>query len=620
MALDTGEEARDRLLAYLMNSFRLPQNIWHLLDERFDIVECKEELSEKFPVDFLEYISREIKKSSLLPLDLFQGDEYAPYDQFISLLNQSSREINVRELEAAQKTLEELKELKIYHPYGTINEIRMHLLHEKFHEARKLAEELYLIYPEDTEVILYMGETAYYLDNPDEAIGYYDQVIEKEPDAFLARYGKADCLRKKKEFKAAKELLIELWKDYPYSAVIDQELNSINKEVIEEYRKEFSVHPEDMDAGLELGWSYLQNKMIEERIEVLSHIVPDNIQRFSYENLSRRLYLESGDAKKALEHLKNWEQLIRELPDEVPEKLIKEKERLHLPIYFQAYALNAMGDEEGAFEKLEESLRIKKDVETLNYKAYLLYKQKRYEEAVEVCNEMETIDKQHIGVYANRGKSLYEMGYYQAAFEDFDTWIEIYEYDLEPYIYKMRILIYHEQYQAAKEIADYLESQQVKSDRLKACRAQITWETGDTAEKNSAYEMYKEIVENYEKEESDVEDIWRIYYEMAVADENDRKVSYIIEEIDKGLSYKEDYVPLLEYKAYILKKDERENEALDIYKKILAFEPEHPRANLRIADILYNRQDYQEALSYYEKQEKTDDCSCRRSDKTSSCT
>lgn len=252
-ALDTKTLARDRLLGYLMDSFRLPQNIWKLLNDTFDLEEQREELIESFPSDFIDYIFRKMKESTLQPLDLFQGDEYAHYDEYISLLNRSTREINAREMEDAKNTIEEMKEFGIYHPYQTINEIRILLIGEEYEVARSKAEELYMIYSDDANVLLYMGETSYYLEQYEEAVKYYDSHLELVPGSFLGRYGKADCLKHQKQYKEAKEILIQILDDYPYSNSVKQELSQVNELIIEEYKENVKAHPEDMEKKLELS-------------------------------------------------------------------------------------------------------------------------------------------------------------------------------------------------------------------------------------------------------------------------------------------------------------------------------------------------------------------------------
>lgn len=604
-ALDTELEARDRLLLYLSESYRLPGAVWRLLNDTFALEEQKEELKEILPENFLEYIFKEIEEGSLIPLELFQGEEYGEYDEYISLLSRSSWEINERQLEDAEKTLEKLKLLGIYHPYQDINEIRIHLIREEYEEARRMAEELYKKYPKDTEILLYMGETAFYLENYEEAEKYYEQVLSEKPGEFLARYGKANCVRRRGEFEEAKDLYVEAWKE-SHSYVLRYELEQINNQMIEAYEEKRKTGAADTEVLLNLGWCYLQNDQIEKGLELLPEIAPDEIQRFSYENLSGRLSLEAGKGEKALQHFKNWERAIRELGNEVSGELEREKERLQVPLYLQACALRLLDRTEESLSKFEESLSIKASEEALAYMGRILYDDGKYEEAVEAGNELEKLNPSHTSVFASRGRALYELGYYQAAYEDFEKWIQVSRYDLEPYIYKIEILLKYKEYDRAEEIVSYLESEKIESDRLLVCRARLMAAGDSKADRNQAYELYREVLEHFEQGDSDVSKIWRVIYYMAVDDEQDRPVHKVFAEIEKGLSYKKDYIPLLDYKAFLLEKRGRRKEAAEVCREILKYDSQNARANMRLGDIFFDEKEYEQALYYYRKYAETE--------------
>lgn len=603
VGLDTKGEARDQLLGFLMDSFRLPEHIWKLLDATFDLREQREELIETFPEDFINFIIEELDGAGyIIPLDLFQGDEYADYDKYIALLNQSTREINAREMEDAKNTLNDLKNLGIYHPYCTINEIRICLIENRYDEAKEKAEELYMIYPEETTVVLYMGEVEFYKENYEEALVYYEKHLEIEPASFLGRYGRAGCLKGLGKYEEAKEAFIKILDDYPYNQGIEDELKQINELWIEQMKVKCEENPNDMENMLELAWSYLQNNRIEEAVALLPQINPNEIQSFSYEHLSGRVYLASGEYDKAMEHFRIWEEKIRALPEEVPDELKKDKNRLYLPLCLQANILKCQGKKEEALAKLEEALEVRQDETALEMKSQFLFDEERFEDAIEVCNTLEQINSGNKGVYVCRARALFELGYYQAAYDDFDRWINIYAYDLMPYIYKVRILIIYEQYEAAQSLVDYLVSQQVESDNLKIWIARLKEETGDDTAKKEAYEMYRSITKRYEKGESDIEEIYRVYYYMALADQHEKPLDALLEMIEKGLSYKEDFLPLLDFRAFLLYKNDRWQDSLAENLEILRKFPAHEKVNGRIGDIYYAQDDYEAAITYYEAQ------------------
>lgn len=604
VGLDTKTETRDRLLGFLMDSFRLPEHIWKLLDDTFDLKEQKEELKETFPEDFINFVVEELDGAGYtIPLELFQGEEYADYDTFIARLHQSTREINAREMDDAKNTLSELKNLDIYHPYYTINEIRVCLIEHHYDEAKEKAEELYMVYPEESTVVLYMGEVEFYKENYEAAITYYEKHLEIEPKSFLGKYGYAGCLKGLGKYEKAKEAFIKILDEYPYNHNIEEELKQINELWIEQMKEKCVEDPDDMENMLELGWSFLQNDRIAEAAALLQQMKPNEIQSFSFEHLSGRVCAALEEYEKALEHLSVWERKIRALPDEVPEELKKDKNRLHLPICLQANILQLQGKHEEALAKVEEALAVKQDYETaLELKAQFLLDMERFEEAIEVCNTLEQINDGNKWGYACRGRALFELGYYQAAYDDFNHWIEVYPYDLMPYIYKIRVLIIYDQYEEAQSYVDYLVSQQVESDNLTLWSARLKEETGDDTAKKEAYEMYRNITEKYEKGESDISEISRVYYYMVCADQHEKPLEELLKMIAKGLSYKENFLPLLDLRAFLLYKYDRPQDSLAENLEILRKFPEHEKVNGRIGDIYYALTDYENALKYYEAQ------------------
>ena len=64
--LDTSLQAREGLLAYLMDHIYLPNIIWKLLDECFQIVEERELLEQQFPTDFLNYVMYYIRNTEFI--------------------------------------------------------------------------------------------------------------------------------------------------------------------------------------------------------------------------------------------------------------------------------------------------------------------------------------------------------------------------------------------------------------------------------------------------------------------------------------------------------------------------------------------------------------------------
>lgn len=70
--LDTSLQAREAMMAYLMDHIYLPNAVWKLFDKRFQIVEDRENLEQQFPRDFLNYVTYYIQNEEFINYSLFQ--------------------------------------------------------------------------------------------------------------------------------------------------------------------------------------------------------------------------------------------------------------------------------------------------------------------------------------------------------------------------------------------------------------------------------------------------------------------------------------------------------------------------------------------------------------------
>ncbi|MGL6199480.1 MAG: tetratricopeptide repeat protein [Lachnospiraceae bacterium] len=601
-ALDTKLEIRNRLLTFFMSSYRLPREVWQLLDRAFHLKESKEELYELFPRDFIDHaVIYGIDNDLSIDLTLFEGADEAAYDQFISCYINAVQAIDARDLDGAKALIEEMQELNIYHPYLDIVRIRILLLEQLFDQARSLAEQLYNQYPYVLAARLYMGETAFYLGNIDEAEGYYNQVAETEPDNFLAIYGIACCLEKKDKLEESKAALLDILTIYPNSLNVNGHFEHINQKLTTKYEKKWAEDHTDAKAAYELAWCYIQSGKIQEGLELLPQFTPRHPDRFGYLNLCGRLYLADEQFEKALDYFKKWEAATVGLTEDGSEEVRKELGRRELPIHLQSSALLGLDRKEEALECVNRSLAIKEETGALYQKALTLYRMKRYEETLAVCDHVQQLSPSFWHQYLLRGKCLYDMGQFQDAFDCFNATLDYYHYSLDAHIYKIRILINHKQYEQSEEIVTYLEEQGVESDRIQVCRGQLLYAKEDDDSKDTARKIYQEVINKIEAKESDMDWVHQIYYLMAVALENSAATSEIISYIDRGLAEKPDDVSLLDYKAYTLKEYNRQEEAMTCYKQILEINSSHYRANDCLGHYYFEREEYAAALPYFEK-------------------
>lgn len=66
LSLEEEENCRIKLLRFIMDHFRLPGDVWKLLDKKLDITAGAAALREKFPADFIRYILSKCERGRML--------------------------------------------------------------------------------------------------------------------------------------------------------------------------------------------------------------------------------------------------------------------------------------------------------------------------------------------------------------------------------------------------------------------------------------------------------------------------------------------------------------------------------------------------------------------------
>ena len=170
VALDTTYEVRERLLVFLMSHYYLPQAVWVLLDQVFRIRAEKDDLLEKFPEDFIDYVLSQSERESFGPYQYFSyhgaDESEAQYDEYMNVIFTVSNEIEtireelyracvipnsdkdsvfetafrtrrealaetpetVQHLNELSERLRGLSDLEIYHPYEELFSLSIALL------------------------------------------------------------------------------------------------------------------------------------------------------------------------------------------------------------------------------------------------------------------------------------------------------------------------------------------------------------------------------------------------------------------------------------------------------------------------------------------------------------
>lgn len=266
--LDTAMDAGEQTLVFLMDHIELPHKIWAMLDQKFGWMEDQQELLEKFPKNFLDYVFYYIQNDTFIRYEYFEvkdrekqnGDgwlnqyyqvkraiDQRDYDRAEEELAQEAGEQEKQKKQMKQKRvreyLEELDQLTLfglYHPYADVERVRCYLVLDRMEADREaavpgektlagagampeaaesgmalrhalaLADVLFTNYRDDPYILSWSAEVFEKDGRADEAYQLWLQVLKSYPQYYIAKMG---CIRhemEKKEYESAKERLHQI--------------------------------------------------------------------------------------------------------------------------------------------------------------------------------------------------------------------------------------------------------------------------------------------------------------------------------------------------------------------------------------------------------------------------
>lgn len=620
LALDQRLVVEDAMMQYFMRYYRIPHEIWVFLNERFQLLERVEDLYEKYPKDFIDYIVvNGIHYEDLLPYTLFTpGKDGKEVDRYIDLYLKARN----AQYEEALPILEEMHTLKESHPYGKIIEANAEWNHGN-PPSMDVYKELYEEYPNDP-YITYSMASAYNSNNEFEACEELCQKLLKDkPGDERIKMLLATTLANQERYKDAIEcihdMMHEAGGDQMWLYELNQKRARWNVFLIEQYEKELEENPDNHQNRVDLTWAYLQNDFFEKCYALADTLEEEKMEVFDYNNLMTNIYLNRKEFAKALPCIDKTIVALENMVDDGTEKTRKKMKRYPEMLNRKAFCLNEMNRDEEALEVFEKALEISPDnAEIMTSICQIAIEKKNYARAEEYANRIIKNDPDSHQGYVLLAYALFYQRYDRGAFEAINTALEINGSDLDAYILKTRIMIRNEAFEAAHEIIDFLEENGVGEDAsVLFCKGLIS----EIEEENE-----KEALEYFKKSAAKIKEVGtysfapELYYRILWLEgsnlnvNNPKDLKKMLKIANQGLKEDPIHYGLLDYKAWLLVRGGKLKQALKIYKQLEA-DPDHSiEVETQLGYIYYQtlEKDAQRALDYYLKAIEVDDSGNKR--------
>lgn len=564
--LDTSLEAREKMLAFLMDHIRLPHRIFVLLDQHFGWMADREALLDKYPKDFLNYLFYYVQNETFIPYEYFKvtdrkkqnGDGYlGQYQQIKNALDQGGAGREQEYLNA----LDQLALFGVYHPYEDVERIRCYLNDRKTEASEQsglsdqptlqehalpLANSLLERYPNDPYIQSWSAQVLEEAGRRNEAYTVRRHVLETNPHYFPAQMG---CVRYEMEqgdYAGAEERLWDITETVGQNQEVERLLTECNQHLKEQYGKmlETGIPGESMtmqDIRREYGWALFNDKKVDEAIAFVESWPQEEQDGYDYFNLYGRLLHTSGRFQDAKPLLMKWAGVIAETVDDGSKKMKRRLARHATALHILGACCYELGETLQAEEYLKRAANVAENdrdrIAAMGALAQILIRTKQYEKAQ--CDQILQKDENQFGAVILRQEACYELHKAQQVVDDYYRAIRIYARYHKPYLLAAKVFFNYRQYQDAKGVLDRARESQVEfSDEMQLYEVKVLRNLARSREdREKALDLIGKLAWNVSAD-TDLADRSEIAYEQALLhwqnDDNEQALPYLEQAIEEN--------------------------------------------------------------------------------------
>ena len=606
MGLDTRPQVEDALLQYLMENYFIPQSVWQVLEGSFGFTQRLDELSERYPREFLEQVVVSgVRMEQTLDYTSFEpGVDGAACDEYRKIYFTLMR----TEPEKRGELFERMAALGEFHPLGEALRLRF-LVDEGSQEAmadfRKLMEK----YPQ--QMILSHHWLAISLQREDwaEVEATVERILQENPEDLNTMVVRSECLARRGDLKQAKELSYDLMRKAsgdPYiQNRVAENIQTWNHQLIDALEEKYRENPQDMDNLVELAWCYLQNENVDRAFELAKKADPKTTDPFDYHNLLGKIYHRREEFAAACEELTKLTEIIRNMEHDGTDKTAKRLRRLPEMLQLCANCQMNLGQIDQARANLEEALaQAPEDPEILLTMGKIYFDGGDLENCVETLETLSGLYPENLMARILLALAHFKLRNDREAFDAVERALYRQGSDLTLYILKMQILLRNNAFDQVKEILEFLRENEAPRDiNIEWIEAQLT----ELAEQNpkKAFEQYQTLARRLEAGEVMLFGS-KLYFHMAVLMSRQSNLSsreeldILLTVIDKGIDQDALDDDCLSFKAWVLKRSGKVDDAIEMYRAMLEKGCHMRSVEVGLAELYNaNLNDYaQEALEY----------------------
>ena len=395
VSLETSEEAMLTLLDFLMEHYNLPHQVYALIDRHYDLSERLEELRQRYPIRFLDYILANAHFPDAIDYTRFTGPEDYDYDGLIEKATAFSRALRSGRREEQEKLLASLSDLPVRNPEIDTLIARFHW--EKGDREKALAEmeRLEREASDDGAVLIALGDMLLNSGRVDEADERYRKVKARNPEDHLIKGRMGEVCIARGEYEEARDIFYQLLRDDPYDNYLRSATLKACEGVAGQKEIQLKQDPSDGKVRVELAAAYYQCYLFEKAENLLKEIrPPEGIPGVNYHNYMGRSLLSRKKYDLAEEEIRLWIRGILQIPEtDVSEDAVAARKRMGYARTLLAVCCMQQHRFDEARKELSAALACHHEeyVITLEEQCLLEYMSGNYRDGVRACVELESV-------------------------------------------------------------------------------------------------------------------------------------------------------------------------------------------------------------------------------------
>ncbi|MCQ2539544.1 MAG: hypothetical protein MJ114_03760 [Acetatifactor sp.] len=621
-SLEEEENCTHKLLVFLMDHFKLPTDIWRLLDKEMMLRERAPKLRERFPADFIAYVMNRIEQMEDFDFDLFEGADDASYDLFLQHYENCWRACDEGNFVQAKEFYKNAIDLGITHPAIEVCHSRILINEGKKEEAidnlkkelEKFPENITLLY-NTAELLWKMGKEYH-----EQASVYFYKLKEMNDKHYMSNVRLTEYLYERGEYRDAKkcaEKVLSAGSDDDFIEL----LRKINVELELNLEKEW-FREKKWESGLDLAWCYLQDGKLTEGVKIarqLETLITAD-KEAEWKGLISKYALERADYDTAIEYAAKWEEALhrRIAGEEEGDEKNRDIDRVrqsHM-IRIQAYHHLGYKDESYFAKAIAEAESILEgkpiDIQILMEMTQVYNEMGEYEKCDEIVERLIN-DYQVYAAYASRLEACRRQLDAGGVVRSGSMCIRYFPDFIKSYEYIAKVYLDLERPEEMKQLLEAAKENNIQSDLLDAYVYLQDHEMRSSEELNDLVkkfrEEYRRPVENgddesYAKGCVVIDDLLRtnpesfMFVERAIFRRSGHHYQEAEDDINKALQINPANPYALNCLSFILKYEGKFDEALVAIKKAILYMDEgmSPVIYTDLADLCSLLGDYEAAL------------------------